>query len=151
MNWVFFFMFINVQCTLSFILRQSLLSQVLCRLCHSTYEVIAARIVHAQVKGQLVEADASQGHCRQSRSTMKSYEAKEDTLAATSGSLAPSGNQSPIVEGCRRIKRDPLSKRKRTKLILSRMTVVEDDYDYKGQGNVTDIDFHILKVFLNPF
>ena len=48
-------------------------------------------------------------------------------------------------------KRDPLSKRKRTKLILSRMTIVEDDYDYKGRGNVTDIDFHILKVFLNPF
>ena len=48
-------------------------------------------------------------------------------------------------------KRDPLSKRKGTKLILSRMTIVKDDYDYKGQGNVTDIDFHILKVFLNPF
>ena len=48
-------------------------------------------------------------------------------------------------------KRDPLSKRKKTKLILSRMTIFEDDYDYKGRGNVTDIDLHILKVFPNPF
>ena len=48
-------------------------------------------------------------------------------------------------------KRDPLFKRKGTELILSRMTIVKDDYDYKGQGNVTNIDFHILKVFLNPF
>ena len=39
-------------------------------------------------------------------------------------------------------KRDPLSKQKRTTLILSHMTIVEDDYDFKGQGNVTNINFH---------
>ena len=55
-----------------------------------------------------MEADASQVQ----KGPMKSYEAKEDMLAAPSGSLAPSGIWSPILEGCRRMKRDPLSKGK---------------------------------------
>ena len=61
-------------------------------------------------------------------------------IAATNGSLEPSGIGHPFWKGSTD-KRDPLSKRKRTKLILSRMTIVEDDYDYKGRGNVTNIDF----------
>ena len=47
--------------------------------------------------------------------------------------------------------RDLVSKGKKITLILSRMTIVEDNYDLIGQGNVTNIDFQCPQCISLPF
>ena len=64
-------------------------------------------------------------------------------LAATNGSLAPSGIGHPFWKMSTDIW-DPVPERKRTTLILSCMTIVKDNYEFKGEV-MSQIDFHVLK------
>ena len=60
----------------------------------------------------------------------KSLVASTDMLAATSGSLVPSGSSHPFWKDVKTSMRDPASKGKRTTLILSCITIVESNYDF---------------------
>ena len=59
-------------------------------------------------------------------------------FAATSGSLAPSEISHPFWKMLMASMRDPLPKGTRTTFILSCVTIIKDDYDFQGQGNVTN-------------
>ena len=51
-------------------------------------------------------------------------------LAATGGSLAPTGISHPFMKISTAGVRDPVPKGRRTSLIFSGVTIIKDDYDF---------------------
>ena len=124
------FLFIVRKClvyTHHIIFRQSFLSQVLCRLCHSTLEVLEASKVHAKEK-------LAYG-CRRFPSTLLQrgpiYNERALRLDKTClrQPVVPQHQMGLVThsERSRRIQGIQYPNEQRTTLILSRMTIVEDD------------------------